>query len=195
MTADPGELPRLLRAEKPQLVLLDLMLPGADGIELLERVPGLADLPVIFISGYGRDEAIARALEAGAADYIVKPFSPTELTVRVGAALRLRAGPASFVLGELAIDYDQRRVSLAGRVLELTAIEYELLRVLSRHAGRVVTHETLSRQVWGDRRADGAASARTYVKKLRGKLGDDAARPTYILNERAVGYRMPDPSD
>ena len=112
------------------------------------------------------------------------------------AALRLRARPASFVLGDLAIDYDRRRVSLAGRPLELTVTEYELLCVLSRHAGKVVTHETLFQQVWGDRHADSAtAAARTYVKKLRSKLGDDALRPTYILNERGVGYRMPAPSD
>ena len=195
VTADPDDLSRLLRTEKPELVLLDLMLPGADGIELMERVPGLAELPVIFISGYGRDETISRALEAGAADYIVKPFSPTELAARVRAALRLRARPTSFVLGDLAINYDRRRVSLAGRLLELTVTEYELLCVLSRHAGKVVTHATLSRQVWGDRHADSATAARTYVKKLRSKLGDDALRPTYILNERGVGYRMPAPSD
>ena len=195
VTADPDDLSRLLRTEKPELVLLDLMLPGADGIELMERVPGLAELPVIFISGYGRDETISRALEAGAADYIVKPFSPTELAARVRAALRLRARPTSFVLGDLAINYDRRRVSLAGRLLELTVTEYELLCVLSRHAGKVVTHATLFRQVWGDRHADSATAARTYVKKLRSKLGDDALRPTYILNERGVGYRMPAPSD
>ena len=195
VTGDPGQLPRLLRTRRPHLVLLDLMLPGADGIDLLESVPGLADVPVIFISGYQRDETIARALAAGAADYIVKPFSPTELTARVEAALRLRAGPASFELGDLAIDYDRRRVSLAGRALDLTATEYELLRLLSLNAGRVVTHEALLRQVWGDRRSDGQHAVRTYVRRLRRKLGDDAARPAYIFNEFRVGYRMPDPSD
>ena len=85
------------------------MLPGTDGIELMQTVPELADLPVIFISGYGRDETIARALEAGADDYVVKPFSPTELTARIRAALRRRSNPAPFVLGALAIDYDRRR--------------------------------------------------------------------------------------
>ena len=195
VTGDPRELARLLRTKRPHLVLLDLMLPGTDGIELLERVPGLTDLPVIFLSGYRRDETIARALEAGAADYIVKPFSPMELTARVQAALRLRARPASFVLGDLAIDYDRRRVSLAGRAVDLTATEYELLRVLSRNAGRVVTHEALLRQVWGDRRSDDQRAVRTYVKRLRRRLGDDAAQPTYIFNEPRVGYRMPAPSN
>ena len=114
VTGDPRELPRIIRAEKPQLVLLDLMLPGTDGVELMQTVPELADLPVIFISGYGRDETIARALEAGADDYVVKPFSPTELTARIRAALRRRSNPAPFVLGDLAIDYERRRVSVAG---------------------------------------------------------------------------------
>ena len=109
VTGDHGKLAEIIRAEKPALVLLDLMLPGTDGIELMQTVPELADLPVIFISGYGRDETIARALEAGADDYIVKPFSPTELTARIRAVLRRRADPEPFVLGALAIDYARRR--------------------------------------------------------------------------------------
>ena len=161
----------------------------------MQSLSELADLPVIFISGYGRDETIAKALKAGAADYIVKPFSPTELTARVQAALRLRARPASFLLGDLAIDYDRRRVSLAGRVLNLTTTEYELLRVLSLNAGRVVTNESLIRQVWGDRHTGNQYVVRTYVKKLRRKLGEDGVRPTYIFNEFRVGYRMPDPNE
>ena len=144
VTGDPGAVARLIQTEKPQLVLLDLMLPGTDGIELMQTVPELADLPVIFISGYGRDETIARALEAGADDYVVKPFSPTELTARIRAALRRRANPVPFVLGDLAIDYDRRRVSVAGRPVTLTPTEYELLRVLAQGAGRVLTHEDLA---------------------------------------------------
>ena len=194
VTGDPEELPHLVRTKRPHLVLLDLMLPEADGIELLQRVPGLAELPVIFISVYGRDETIARALEAGAVDYIVKPFSPTELTARVQAALRVHARSAAFVLGELSIDYHRRRVTLAGQLLELTATEYEVLRVLALNAGGVVTYETLLRQVWGDRGEDGQNVVRTYVRRLRDKLGDDAANPAYIFTQFGVGYRMPDPS-
>ena len=170
------------------------MLPGTDGIELMERVPGLSDVPVVFISGYGRDETIARALEAGAEDYIVKPFSPTELVARVRAALRRRAEPDSFVLGDLAIDYDRRRVSVGGRAVTLTATEYDLLRALSLRAGRVSTYEALLRQVWSGRSGD-AKIVRAYVKRLRRKLGDDARRPAYILTELRVGYRMPRPDD
>ena len=191
VTGDHRDLSRIISAERPQLVLLDLMLPGSDGIKLMESVPALAELPVIFISGYGRDETIARALEAGAADYIVKPFSRIELTARVRAALRRHAEPGPFLLKELAIDYDLRRVTLAGKPLGLTATEYELLRVLSVNAGRVVTHNSLVRQVWSGRRFGNPKLVRAFVRKLRHKLHDDADAPAYILTERGVGYRMP----
>ena len=190
VTGDPLNLPRHIRAERPALVLLDLMLPGGDGIELMEQLPELSELPVIFISGYDRDETMARALEAGAADYIVKPFSPTELVARVRAALRGRAEVDPFVAGELRIRYDRREVTLAGREVELTATEYELLRVLSLHAGRVVTTDTLLRRIWNRGRGGDSEPVRTFVKKLRRKLGDDAADPVYIFTERGVGYRM-----
>ena len=194
VTGNPDELSYVLETEKPALVLLDLMLPGTDGIELMEQVPGLSDVPVVFISGYGRDETIARALEAGAEDYIVKPFSPTELVARVRAALRRRTRPEPFILGDLAIDYDRRRVSVGGRPVALTATEYDLLRTLSLGAGRVLTYDALLRQVWSGRNSD-AKIVRAYVKRLRRKLGDDAKRPTYILTELRVGYRMPRPDD
>ncbi|MDE0629846.1 MAG: response regulator [Bryobacterales bacterium] len=193
---DPRELARVIRNENPDLVVLDLMLPGTDGIQLMEDVPQLTDLPVIFISAYGRDETIARALGAGGADYIVKPFSPTELTARVRAALRMHAEPASFVLGELAIDYGRRQVTLAGRAVELTATEYGVLRVLSTNAGRVMTYRSLLRQAW--KRYDGSVKPKlvhALVKRLRGKLGEDAAGAAYILNERGLGYRMPAPGE
>ena len=195
VTGDPEAVAGLIRAEKPRLVLLDLMLPGADGVELMQRVPELGDLPVIFISAYGRDETIVRALEAGAADYIVKPFSPTELVARIRAALRREAAPEPYVLGDLEIRYEERRVSVAGRDVALTATEYELLRVLSRNEGRVSTTESLLRQVWRGQHNGDAERLRTYVKKLRRKLGDDAARPAYIVNERGVGYRMARPHE
>ena len=193
VTGDHSALGHIIRTERPALVLLDLMLPGTDGIELMRTVPELADLPVIFISGYGRDETIARALEAGADDYIVKPFSPTELTARIRAALRRRADPEPFVLGDLAIDYDLRRVTVAGREVGLTATEYELLRVLSLNAGRVTTSETLLNRVWAGRGNGDTKVVRAFVKQLRQKLGDDAASPVWIFNVRGVGYRMPRP--
>ena len=194
-TGDPRELADLVRKHKPQLVLLDLLLPGSDGIELMQRVPELSDLPVIFISGYGRDETIARALEIGAADYIVKPFSSTELTARVRAALRRRIAPQPFLLGDMAIDYEQRLTTVAGRSVRLTATEYALLRLLSVNAGRVLTYDSLLRQVWGRNASTDSRPVRSCVKRLRRKLGDAADKPIYILNERGVGYRMPREDD
>ena len=194
VTANHGDLSRILQTEKPALVLLDLLLPGTDGIKLMATVPELTDVPVIFISGYGRDETIARALEAGADDYIVKPFSPTELTARIKAALRRHVDPEPFVLGDLVVDYYRRQVTLAGHALELTATEYELLRVLSLGAGRVATYDALMRTVWSGRSPD-PSIVRAFVKRLRKKLGDDASRPAYIATERGVGYRMVAPGD
>ena len=194
-TGDHRELSRIVRTQRPCLVLLDLMLPGADGIELMETVPELADVPVIFISAYGRDETIARALEKGAADYLVKPFSATELTARIQAALRKQAGPETFILGDLAVHYEERRVTVGDRPLQLTATEFELLRLLTMNAGRVSTYESLIRRLWNGPDAGDPDRVRTFIKQLRRKLGDDPARPAWILNERGVGYRVPKPEE
>ena len=194
VTGAPDELAHLIRSERPQLVLLDLLLPGSDGIELLQQVPELSDQPVIFISAYGRDETIARALESGAADYIVKPFSPTELVARIRAALRRHAEPQLFVIGELAIDFERHRVTVGGEAVDLTAKEFELLRVLSLHAGGVVTYETLLRRIWAKHANPDTNLVRIFVRNLRRKLGDSATNPAYLFNERGVGYRMPLPS-
>ena len=193
VTADHHDLADLIDTDRPHLVLLDLMLPDTDGIELMQHVPQLADLPVIFISAYGQDETIARALESGAADYIVKPFSPTELTARIGAALRGRAEPKPFAVGDLAIHYGERRVTVAHREVELTATEFELLRALSINAGQVTTYDSLLRQVWGRRGCGDSHLVRAFVKQLRRKLGDDPRKPAYIFNHRGVGYRMARP--
>ena len=192
-TADHRDLSRLIRRENPHLVLLDLMLPGTDGIQLMEQVAELGDLPVIFVSAYGRDETIAKAFDTGAVDYIVKPFSPAELTARVRAALRGRAAdPERFELDELVIDYASRRVTVASRPVKLTATEYRVLRVLSANAGRVSTYRSLLRQAWS--RHPGGVNPKlvhAVAKRLRRKLGEDGSGATYILNERGVGYRMP----
>ena len=194
VTGDPRDVSRLIHEKKPRLVLLDLILPETDGIELMRDVAELADLPVVFISGYGRDETIAKALEMGAADYIVKPFSTTELTARVKAALQRRYGSSeSFRLGDLAISLRDRQVSVAGRPVQLTATEYELLRALAVNAGRILTFDSLLRQVWGRTETGDRRVVHAFVKRLRHKLGDDAASPSYIFTERHVGYRMPRP--
>ena len=193
LTGDPRELLRLIRTKKPHLILLDLVLPGIDGIELMERIREIADVPFVFASVYGRGETIARALEGGAADYLVKPFSATELIARVRAVLRRQADPQAFLLGDLAIRYELREVRTAGRRIELTATEYELLSVLALNAGRVVTYDALQRRVWPGREYADPRRVHAFVKTLRRKLGDDAKRPVYILTERGVGYRMVGP--
>ena len=194
VTDNPRDLSRIISEERPRLVLLDLIFPGIDGIELMESVPELAGQPVIFLSAYKRAETIAQALEIGAVDYIVKPFSPTELTARIRSALRRRTEPGIFVLKDLRIDYDQHRATVAGRTIHLTATEYRLLRVLSLRAGKVVTHDELICLVWGYDSNTTTENVRTFVKKLRRKLGDDPAEPKYILNVRGIGYKtyMPD---
>ena len=194
VTGDPDETLRLVKEEQPDLVLLDLMLPGTDGIDLMRDILDVRDVPVIFLSIYGREEVIARAFEMGAVDYVVKPFSPTELAARIKAALRRRVTiePSEpYVLGDLTIDYAQRRVALAGRRVRLTPTEYGMLAELSAHAGRVLTHEHLLERVWRERGSGSVRPMHTMVSKLRRKLGDDAGYPTYIFTEPRVGFRMP----
>ena len=195
VTGEAHELDTIIRAERPRLVLLDLILPGIDGMTLMQEIRERFDLPVIFISAYGRDETVARALGSGAADYLVKPFSPTELVARVRAALGRHEQPEPFVLGDLAIDYLRRRVTVGGEAVALTATEYELLRVLSLEAGRVVSYDTLLERVWTGREGASGNRVRIFVRNLRRKLGEDAARPDYIFSERGVGYRMADPGE
>ena len=196
-TGDPQEAPTLMAEERPSLILLDLALPECDGVELMGDLLSVARIPVIFLSVYGSDEVVVRALEEGATDYIVKPFSPTELAARVRAALRRFGEPQrsaaedTFVVGDLAIDYDRRRVTLAGDPVELTPAEFNLLAALSMEAGRVVPHERLLRRVWSPGKPGNLRALRTLLMGLRKKLGDDAKSPTYIFAEPRAGYRMP----
>ena len=195
-TGDPADVPRLLSEEKPHLVLLDLVLPGSDGIELMNDIRKTTDVPVIFLSVYGQDETVARALDMGAADYLVKPFSPTELAARIRAALRKRLDPfqgepsSPYGVEGLVIDYALRRVTVARGPVELTATEYAVLYELAVHAPRTLTHAVLLQQVWGPERVGEPWLVRNVVKRLRRKLGDDADDPRYIFTEPRVGYRM-----
>ena len=196
VTGDPDEALRLIETEKPHLILLDLVLPGADGIELMKRIIEVTDAPVIFLSGHDENRHVVRAFETGADDYIVKPFSPTELAARIEAVLRRRAASdrsrthEPYALGDLTINYAERRVTVAGCPVQLTATEYKLLFELSVNAGQVLTQDQLLRRIWGPDYSGDSRLLRSFVKKLRRKLKDDANSPTYIFTEPRVGYRM-----
>ena len=197
-TWDPEEVERLIAVERPHLVLLDSALTGADGSCLMQRISKVTDAPVVLLSGHGENQEgdLALAFEAGADDYIARPFSPTELIARVGAALRRREAPereshrGPFQMESLAIDYARRRVTLEGRELVLTDTEYRLLCEFALNAGKVLSRERLMSRVWSTREHDDSGLVRTYVRRLRRKLGETADSPTYIFNEPRVGYRL-----
>ena len=198
VTDDPGEVPRLIEEELPHLVLLDVTLPGYEGTEpeLLRGILRTADAPVILIAAPGQDDLMANALELGASDYLVRPFSPAELAARIRAALRRHeaphlAGPAEpYVLGALTIDYGGRRVTVADSVVELSPTEYAVLAELSTHTGRTLSHDRLLQRIWSPGRKGQRWLVREVVKRLRAKLGDDANNPSYVFTEPRAGYRL-----
>ena len=200
VTGDANEALALLTEHSPELVLLDLVLPGSDGIELMQGIIEKTDVPVIFLSAYGHEDAIARALDNGAADYLVKPFSSTELAARIRAAIRNQMGPRlvvptePFLMGDLKIDYARRRVSIAGQPVELTRIEYLLLQELSVNAGKTMLYEDLLKRIWSRRGTDDKRPLQATVKNVRRKLGDSVRVPSYIFTEPRVGYRMGKPA-
>jgi len=175
------------------------VLPGTSGFELLERIREFSGVPVIFLTASDKEEDTVRALKAGADDYITKPFSPSELLARIGAALRRRVLPdmmearPAFALGDLAINFPERRVTVCGQEVSLSATEYKILYELATHAGRPVTYEQILREVWGPEYSQETELVRSFIRNLRRKLGDDAQNPRFILTERQVGYRMPKP--
>jgi two-component system, OmpR family, KDP operon response regulator KdpE len=185
-------------AGRPDLILLDLGLPDLDGTTVIRRVRREASTPIVVLSARDRDDAKVAALEQGADDFVAKPFSPAELVARLRAVLRRAAGPAAepsgeLRLGALSIDVARHAVSVGGRPVHLTAREFEVLKVLAGHAGRLVTHGRLLRAVWGTPYADEAHYVHVYVSRIRRKLA--AADPDGILGdlivaEPGVGYRV-----
>lgn len=178
----------------PELVLLDLGLPDGDGLDFIAPFRARSPAPVIVLSARGQEADKVAALDAGADDYLVKPFGMAELLARVRAQLRRRtAGEAAtqcFGFGEVTVDLARRAVSRAGAPVHLTPVEYRLLTFLVAHAGRVLTHRQILREVWGPGHAESGHTLRVYVGKLRHKLEADPARPRHLLTETGVGYRM-----
>jgi two-component system KDP operon response regulator KdpE len=179
---------------KPDLMILDLGLPDLEGMEVIRQVRTNNPLPILVLSVRNDEPGKVAALDAGADDYMVKPFGVEELLARVRTALRHRLqqqglGPV-FRLGELTVDLLARRVSVAGREVKLSRREFELLRILIEHAGKVLTHRQLLSRVWGDQHADDIEYLRVYVRQLRAKLGDDPSNPRYFETEPGVGYRL-----
>jgi len=180
---------------KPDLVILDLGLPDLDGVEVVRRLREWSTVPVIILSARAREQDKVAALDAGADDYLTKPFGAGELLARLRVALRHAAsrgqpGEPTFRVGDLEVDLAARRVHLEGAEVHLTPIEYRLLAVLVRHAGLVVTHRQLLRDVWGPAYVEHTHTLRVHMASLRRKIEREPARPRYLLTELGVGYRL-----
>lgn len=180
---------------KPSLVILDLGLPDGDGVDFITDVRRWSPVPIIVLSARADERDKIRALDAGADDYLTKPFGVGELLARVRANLRRQHQAGSAVgavvqFGEVRVDLQARLVSRAGQPVHLTPTEYRLLAVLVNHAGRVVTNRQLLREVWGPSHSESGHYLRVYMGHLRQKLEADPAQPQYLLTETAVGYRL-----
>jgi two-component system KDP operon response regulator KdpE len=185
----------LAASARPDLVIVDLGLPDAEGLDVIRDLRGWTDLPVIVLSARTREDEKVAALDAGADDYLTKPFGVSELLARIRAHLRRRnhagAGESPLVrFGGVEIDLGARRVSRDGAPVHLTPIEYRLLTTLVRHAGRVLTHRQLLGEVWGPSHVESSHYLRIYMAHLRQKLERDPAQPEYIVTETGVGYRL-----
>ncbi|PYN90083.1 MAG: DNA-binding response regulator [Candidatus Rokuibacteriota bacterium] len=183
-------------SRQPDVVIVDLGLPDMDGLEVIRRVREWTAVPVIVLSARGQERDKVTALDAGADDYMSKPFGAGELLARVRVALRHTAGASHegddtvFVVGGLRVDLLHRQVQVDGKEIHLTPIEYRLLTTLVHYAGKVVTHQHLLREVWGPSHTEQAHYARVYMAHLRHKLEVEPARPRYLLTEPGVGYRL-----
>lgn len=194
-TASEGE--RLILSHRPDAILLDLGLPDRDGLEVVANVRGWCDTPIIVISARGKEDDKVEALEAGANDYLTKPFGTRELIARIRVALRTRsqASAASPIveIGDIRVDLEDHIVTRNGERVHLTPNEFKLLAALMRHSGKVLTHNQLLKEVWGSANLQQTHYLRVYMNQLRYKLEDDPARPRYLQTELGVGYRLTEP--
>jgi two-component system KDP operon response regulator KdpE len=198
MTASTAEEALSSAALKPpEAIILDLLLPDGRGTDVCRELRRWTDSPIILVSAVGDEAEKIAALDAGADDYVTKPFSIDELLARLRAALR-RAGPAmepTRTIGELTLDLEKRSVRVAGKPVHLTPHEFELLRVLAQNEGKLMTHNTILREVWGPAYQRESSYLHVFVSQLRRKLEPDPARPRYILTEPGAGYRLVNPNE
>ena len=186
-----------LAARPPDAMVLDLVLPDGTGIEVARDLRRWSQLPVIVLSAVGDEREKVKALDAGADDYVTKPFNSEELTARLRAVLRRAADAeteATITLGDLTIDLAVRRVLVRGEEVHLTPIEFDLLRVLAAHRGKLVTHRQLLREVWGPQYTDETHYLRVHIAHIRAKIEADPSRPKLLVTDPGVGYRLQDPS-
>ncbi|MHB1810195.1 MAG: response regulator transcription factor [Solirubrobacteraceae bacterium] len=177
----------------PEAAIVDLMLPDIDGIEVTRQLRRWSEMPILVLSAIGEEDQKVQALQAGADDYITKPFGSRELVARLEAALRRAGGgeeEPTIRAGELEIDLAARAVRRAGKTVHLTPIEFDLLRVLARNRGRLMTHRALLVDVWGPEYVDDVQPLRTHIARLRAKIEPDGAISRYIVTEPGVGYRF-----
>jgi two-component system KDP operon response regulator KdpE len=195
-TATTAEEARSAAAMRPpDAVVLDLVLPDGSGIDVARELRSWSAAPILVLSVVGDESEKVAALDAGADDYVEKPFGIDELLARLRALLR-RAGPSTepvLEVGELVIDLDKRLVAVGGRRVQLTPNEFELLRVLAQNEGKLMTHPTILREVWGPAYGTESHYLHVYVSQLRRKLEDDPSRPRYLLTEPGAGYRLVNP--
>jgi two-component system KDP operon response regulator KdpE len=193
-----SEVIMLITSHNPDLVLLDLGLPDGDGIELTRQVREWSRVPIIVISARGREDDKVAALDAGADDYLTKPFAVNELLARMRVAQRHANAPTTavesqvFEFGELRVDVARREITLSGQAVHLTPIEYKLLHLFARHAGKVLTHRQILKEVWGPGYATQTHYVRVQMAELRKKIEVDPSRPKLLVTEPGVGYRLRD---
>jgi two-component system, OmpR family, KDP operon response regulator KdpE len=180
--------------QKPDLAIVDLGLPDIDGVEVIRRIRAWSPMPIVVLSARAREQAKVEALDAGADDYVTKPFGMGELLARVRVALRHASrspsGKDTLAIGKISLDLQRRLVSREGTQVHLTPIEFRLLACLAQHLGMVVTHRQLLREVWGPSHIEHSHYLRIYMKQLRDKLEDDPIQPRHLLTETGVGYRL-----
>lgn len=191
--ANGAEALSAMRHHRPDLVLLDLGLPDVDGLDLISRLRGLAHVPIVVLSSRGDEAAKVAALDSGADDYVTKPFGAEELMARIRAALRHRlqeqGAERTFASDDLKVDLVRRYVERNGEAVKLSPKEYDILEQLAIHAGKVLTHRHLLREVWRDESVD-PQYLRVYIRQLRQKIEADPASPRHVLTEPGVGYRL-----